>query len=185
MKQSYFFGLCVSLLLVLAMPASAALNAYLTLTSKGTTARKVAISSFSWGVSNPSSVKSPRDAASGLATGKRQHKPITIIKEIDKATPLLYKAVFEGTKFDNATLEVFNVDEKGAETLLYTIELTGVWIATGDVDGDGLSESSRTAGSGGGTGKVSLQDFHFSIRYEKIQWIVDGKIEAEDSWEVR
>jgi len=28
-----------------------------------------------------------RDAASGLATGKRQHKPLTITKEMDKATP--------------------------------------------------------------------------------------------------
>ncbi len=29
-------------------------------------------------------VKSPRDAASGLATGRRQHKPITITKEWDR-----------------------------------------------------------------------------------------------------
>src|ERR1043165_4020450 len=38
-------------------------------------------------------VVSPRDAASGLPTGKRQHKPLVITKEIDKATPLLYKAL--------------------------------------------------------------------------------------------
>jgi hypothetical protein len=31
----------------------------------------------------------PRDRASGQATGKRQHKPITVIKEWDKSTPLL------------------------------------------------------------------------------------------------
>lgn len=40
-------------------------------------------------------VKSPRDAASGLPTGKRMHKPLMIRKEIDKATPLLFKAVAE------------------------------------------------------------------------------------------
>ncbi len=34
-----------------------------------------------------------REKGSGMATGKRQHKPITIIKEIDKSTPLLAKAV--------------------------------------------------------------------------------------------
>lgn len=33
-----------------------------------------------------SSVQSPRDAASGQASGKRQHKPITITKEVDKAS---------------------------------------------------------------------------------------------------
>lgn len=34
-------------------------------------------------------IVSPRDAASGLPTGKRQHKPVTIVKELDKSTPLL------------------------------------------------------------------------------------------------
>lgn len=34
-------------------------------------------------------ISQPRDAASGLATGKRQHKPVTVTKPVDKATPLL------------------------------------------------------------------------------------------------
>ena len=33
--------------------------------------------------------KAPRDAASGQATGKRMHEPVTVKKEVDKATPLL------------------------------------------------------------------------------------------------
>ena len=32
-------------------------------------------------------VTSPRDAASGQATGKRMHKPFTIVKEWGAATP--------------------------------------------------------------------------------------------------
>jgi len=32
-------------------------------------------------------IVSPRDAASGLPTGKRMHKPFTITKELDKSTP--------------------------------------------------------------------------------------------------
>ncbi|MBI3260695.1 MAG: type VI secretion system tube protein Hcp [Ignavibacteriae bacterium] len=32
-------------------------------------------------------VKSPRDVATGQASGKRQHKPITITKEFDKTKP--------------------------------------------------------------------------------------------------
>lgn len=36
----------------------------------------------------PEAKVSPRDSASWLATGKRQHKPFTITKEIDKSTPL-------------------------------------------------------------------------------------------------
>src|SRR5699024_4095641 len=38
-------------------------------------------------------IVSPRDPASGLPTGKRQHKPLTIRKEIDKSTPLLMRAI--------------------------------------------------------------------------------------------
>jgi hypothetical protein len=36
-----------------------------------------------------SSIQSPRDPASGQATGKRQHKPISISKEWDANTPML------------------------------------------------------------------------------------------------
>ena len=45
------------------------------------------MSSFSVSSSDNSVSKivSPRDAASGLPTGKRQHKPITITKELDKS----------------------------------------------------------------------------------------------------
>ena len=34
-------------------------------------------------------VRSPRDAASGLATGKRQHKPLVITMELSRSTPAL------------------------------------------------------------------------------------------------
>jgi hypothetical protein len=34
-------------------------------------------------------VKGPRDAASGMATGKRMHKPFVITKEFDKTSPML------------------------------------------------------------------------------------------------
>jgi len=38
-----------------------------------------------------------RDAASGLPTGKRQHKPLTVTKEIDKATPMLMQGSVNGS----------------------------------------------------------------------------------------
>lgn len=36
--------------------------------------------------------KASQDAASGQPTGKRQHKPLSVTKPVDKATPLLMKA---------------------------------------------------------------------------------------------
>ena len=39
--------------------------------------------------SGSSNAQAPRDAASGQMAGKRQHQPMTVRKEVDKATPLL------------------------------------------------------------------------------------------------
>lgn len=39
------------------------------------------------------SVTSPRDAASGLPTGKRQHKPLTVSPESNKSSPKLFSLV--------------------------------------------------------------------------------------------
>ncbi|QXD23639.1 type VI secretion system tube protein Hcp [Opitutia bacterium ISCC 51] len=46
-----------------------------------------------------------RDAASGMATGKRQHKPVRVTKGIDKATPLLAKALSSGNSMGNVTIQ--------------------------------------------------------------------------------
>lgn len=53
-----------------------------------------------------SETSSPRDAASGMATGKRQHKPITITKPIDKASPKLAKALANSIPLTNVQIEV-------------------------------------------------------------------------------
>jgi hypothetical protein len=44
-------------------------------------------------------VMAPRDPHSGMATGKRMHATLTIIKEIDKSTPL-YRCVFNPLVID-------------------------------------------------------------------------------------
>jgi type VI secretion system Hcp family effector len=38
----------------------------------------------------------PRDAATGISSGRRMHKPLVITKEIDKASPMLAKACASG-----------------------------------------------------------------------------------------
>ena len=40
-------------------------------------------------------ITGPRDAASGMATGKRMHKPFTITKEWSASSPLLRIAIDE------------------------------------------------------------------------------------------
>lgn len=57
-------------------------------------------------ISSVSQAVAPRDAASGLPTGKRQHKPVTITKQVDKSSPLLAKALADGTDLSNVTISV-------------------------------------------------------------------------------
>ena len=70
-----------------------------------------------------------RDASSGMATGKRQHKPITITKAIDKSTPALAKA---GWKANGPALpKVLRISDGGV-----TYELTGVQVVSVKQEGD-------------------------------------------------
>ena len=59
-----------------------------------------------------------RDAASGLPTGKRQHKPIRVTKPIDKASPVLAKAMSNGSSIGNVTIQ--RVENGKTETLVLT-----------------------------------------------------------------
>ena len=49
-------------------------------------------------------VRMERDAASGMASGKRQHKPITIFKEWDESSPQLLGLMHFNTSIPRATI---------------------------------------------------------------------------------
>ena len=104
-------------------------------------------------------VVSPRDAASGQATGKRQHKPLTITKPIDKATPLLMRAIFT-----NQTLPAVQISLNGADgKAVATVRLTNAQVS------DAIQQGSTQT---------------VSFTYQKITWTwVDGGVTAEDDWE--
>ena len=63
--------------------------------SSGMATGKEAIGSQSSGA-GAGKVTAPRDMATGMASGKRMHKPFTITKEIDKASPMLAQAAASG-----------------------------------------------------------------------------------------
>src|SRR6185436_12501865 len=73
-------------------------------------------------------IVSPRDPASGLPTGKRMHKPFVITKELDKSSPLLYKALCTNENITEFELQFFAPKAGGAgvgtEYNNYTVKLT-------------------------------------------------------------
>lgn len=115
-------------------------------------------------------VVSPRDAASGLPTGKRQHKPISIIKSIDKATPLLATVLYNNENLTEVEIKFYRTDRTGKSVNHYTITLQNASIAS-------ISSSDPLSPDAPPREEISFT-------YEKItQTWNDGGITAEDDWE--
>lgn len=104
------------------------------------------LSSFSHGITEQS------DSASGLPTGKRQHKPFVVTKPVDKASPLLLGLLTQGGVVPFVRLD-FVAD--GPRPRFYQITLENV-----------LVSSYQTGGSAGD--EVPTESL--SLNYEKIKW---------------
>jgi|SRR6188768_1899854 len=125
------------------------------------------------------SIVSPRDAASGLPTGKRMHKPLVITKEVDKSSPLLYNMLTNNENIPTWELQFFTpqLDAKrgtGGEVQHYTVKLENANIASIDFRMANNKHPDLM--------KFELYE-EIAFTYEKIIWTwKDGGIESEDSW---
>lgn len=119
-------------------------------------------------------IVSPRDPATGQATGKRQHSPIVILKEIDKTSPLFWAALVTNETLTTWELDIYGPNVAGVETKIYTIALTNA--STASVEQSMLDN--ETAANAG----LPLQE-EISFSYQKITWTwTDGGITASDDW---
>ncbi|MBD3698784.1 type VI secretion system tube protein Hcp [Enterobacter hormaechei] len=84
----------------------------------------IELKSFSHGVTIPV------DPSWGKLTGTRVHRPITIVKEFDQTTPLLYRAVCEGRTMKKATIKMYRILESGIEAEYFNIILENVKFTT-------------------------------------------------------
>ncbi|MCY1057277.1 type VI secretion system tube protein TssD [Nannocystis sp. SCPEA4] len=153
--------------------AEAALNAYLRVKSqktgdiKGSVTQKGRENSIAI-LSLNHEVLSPRDPASGQATGKRMHKPFIITKELDKSTPLLQQAFLNDELLTSVELNVVGPGAKGIQSTIYTVKLTNASIASIKLV----------------PGPEDKLVQEISLTYQKIEWIwVEGNITSTDDWE--
>lgn len=126
--------------------------------------------SWSWSVSNSAAV------SSGLASGKRQHKPFVITKVMDKSSPKLAEACVKGVTLKKATLELTRATPTGGHETYMTITMTDVLIT-----------SYQSGGSGSETGQITMmptEEITFTYQKIEIKWI-DGGIEMVDTWSKR
>lgn len=125
-------------------------------------------------------VISPKDAASGLSTGKRMHKPIKITKVLDTASPLLLNALCHNENIPTWKLDFFTTQQPdrslstGAEWNHYSIELVNASIASYEL----IMPNNKVPEL------MKLDEYEVvSFVYEKITWTyVKGGITANDDW---
>jgi type VI secretion system secreted protein Hcp len=124
-------------------------------------------------------IDSARDSASGLPTGKRMHKPLFFLKEVDKSSPLLWNALTSNENLTSCQIQFWAPGVAagaavGTEKLIYTVTLTNASIASMEQSmGNNINSPAETV----------LQEA-ITLTYQKIQWTwTDGGVTAADDWE--
>ncbi len=180
MLRAVLFLTISASLVLLPGTSFAALNAYLTVVgetqgqiegSAVQAGREGTMEIYGWS----HEVVSPRDAASGLPTGKRQHTPIVVTKPVDKSSPLLMKALVMNENLPEVTLRLYRPSRTGKEEQYFTITLTNATIA--GIRQEQLNNKYPE------NMRHEVRE-HVSFTYQKITWTYeDGGVTAEDDWE--
>jgi type VI secretion system Hcp family effector len=68
-------------------------------------------------------ITSPRDSSSGKATGKAQHSPVTITKQLGVSTPQFYEACVSNEELKSVLIEFYETGPSGKEYVYYTVRL--------------------------------------------------------------
>lgn len=119
-------------------------------------------------------VSIPRDTQTGLATGKRVHHPLTILKLVDRSSPLLYMALTSGEHMKTVELKWYQINEKGQEENYFTTSLEDAIIVSVKAFKKNCQDPALS----------HLGDMEeVSFTYRKIIWraMKDG-VESEDDW---
>jgi len=119
------------------------------------------------------SVKLPTDQR-GLPNGRRVHMPITILKELDRTSPMLYQALSESELLTEVVIDWYRIDSAGMEELYYRQSLKNAQITA--IEFIVENETDLANSKIGHMEKVSLI-------YDSISWSheADG-IEFEDNF---
>jgi type VI secretion system secreted protein Hcp len=161
-----------------------ALNAYLTLKGQkqgaiqGSVTQKgregtIAVHSISHEVIKPS------DPVTGLPTGKRMHKPFTILKEVDRSSPQLWSALCTNEVISSWTLQFWAAAPAtgtvvGTEKQIYTIILVNASISSIH---EFMEDNELPANA-----TLPLME-EVTFTYQKIEWLwVDGGVMTSDDW---
>lgn len=124
---------------------------------------QILVQSFEHGIAVPG----------GAGSGHRMHKPMIILKDIDKASPLINAALCDGELLTQCRLEFFRVTATG-EVHFYTMELTNAVIIGADAYMHDCRDPKFAHSS-------PMEKVRFS--YQEITWKHEtGRTIASDEW---
>jgi type VI secretion system secreted protein Hcp len=125
-------------------------------------------------------ITSPRDAASGLATGKRQHGALMIAKELDRSSPQLRTALVNNEVLSEVVLMFWQPQLRaatgmGSEVQYFTITLKNASIS-------GIREVMPNNKVSDLAQRAAYEEVQ--LTYQSITWTWnDGGITASDDWQ--
>lgn len=99
-------------------------------------------------------VSASRSTAGGHAVGRTEHGDMTLVKELDLSSPLLYQAVSGGTTFQSAQIDFYRDAGDGKRVKYLEIQLKNVLISKVAV----------------GIHDAFLPVETISLRYAAVQW---------------
>ncbi len=151
---------------------------------KGESLREKRKDAWMTGLSFGYEVLSPRDVATGQASGKRQHKPIQFTKEWGAASPQLLTALCTNEVLDEVIFEFMKTNANGEEYVYQTVKLTNATVShvrqyTGS-GGDSASSSRHTAAYD----THELEEVSLTFRKIEIE-SKDGKTMGIDDWKAQ
>ncbi len=121
------------------------------------------------------SLTSPRDVATGQASGKSQHSPVTITKEWGPSTPQFYTACSTNEVLKTVLIEFLRTGPDGREYVFQTVKLTNATVSRV------FQYVGVPASAGQPPEDRELEDIAFTFQRIDIE-NTDGKTAAADDW---
>lgn len=116
----------------------------------------------------------PFDTTTGQATGRRTHKPLTIVKELDSTSPQFFEAAVTNEVFKSVTCTFYRAfrNGNGATRAYFRVTLTNAAIVEYKDAGDGAN------GTAAGNERERI-----SFTYQRIELTdLDTNVTAADDW---
>lgn len=134
------------------------------------------------GLSYSHEITSPRDIATGQASGKRQHGPITITKEWGPSSPQLFQALVTNEVLKSVFFEFIHTTPDGLEEVYHTIKLVNATVAKiRQSTGGGGAESAGSAKTSASYDTHELEDISFTYQRIEVE-NKPGQTSADDDW---